>query len=237
MFDPKALLEKFLGNAGNPGSQGQPGWTDGKFGGFAGGALAGGLLGALLGTGTGRSIGGSVVKIGGIAALGALAYKAYRDWQAGREPGSLPQTAGAVGHTAPVVTPPPPGSPFLPNPTDTAAANRQGTALLRAMIAGAKADGHIDADERRRIADTLDKTPLTADERRFLDAEIARPLDIDSIVAGADSPELAAQIYAASLLAMVADSPAERDYLAKLAAGLRLEQSLVDHIHANVRPL
>ena len=83
MFDAKRLMDQFLG--------GQDGKGAGEFmKGAGGGALAGGLAAILLGTKTGRKIGGEALKLGGMAAVGALAYKAYRDWQAGKETTAAP---------------------------------------------------------------------------------------------------------------------------------------------------
>ncbi len=46
------------------------------------GAVGGGLIGLLMGSKKTKKIGNKVLGIGGAAALGALAYKAYNDWQA-----------------------------------------------------------------------------------------------------------------------------------------------------------
>ncbi|HCR65335.1 MAG TPA: DUF533 domain-containing protein, partial [Oceanicaulis sp.] len=51
------------------------------------------------------------------------------------------------------------------------------------------------------------------------------------VVAAADTPEHAAEIYAASLVAIEIDTPAERAYLQMLAARLELDSDLVNEIH------
>jgi len=51
-------------------------------------------------------------------------------------------------------------------------------------------------------------------------------LDIDQVVAAATTPELAVEIYAASVLAIDPDDPAEQAYLAMLASRLKLEPGL-----------
>ena len=48
---------------------------------YATGAAVGGVLGLLLGSRGGRRLGGKAVKMGSVVALGALAWKAYGDWQ------------------------------------------------------------------------------------------------------------------------------------------------------------
>ncbi|MDF5643053.1 DUF533 domain-containing protein, partial [Vibrio parahaemolyticus] len=50
------------------------------------GAVGGGLIGMLMGSKKSKKmtkkVGSSALKVGGAAALGALAYKVYNDWQA-----------------------------------------------------------------------------------------------------------------------------------------------------------
>ena len=57
------------------------------------------------------------------------------------------------------------------------------------------------------------------------------PLDLDAIVKGASQPEVAVEVYAASLLAIDPDHPAEKAYLQMLAARLGLADELVAEIH------
>ena len=89
--------------------------------------------------------------------------------------------------------------------------------LIVAMIAAAKADGHIDAEERGRIYQRLEEGGLQPEEVAFLQRELTEPVDIERIVAGATTKEAAIEIYAASLMAVRTDTPQERDYLATLA--------------------
>ena len=235
MLDAKRLLDQFLGAqtgggtaAGAGSSLGDMAKTlGGQFsgGGLAGGALAGGLAGLLLGTKTGRKIGGSALKVGGMAVVGALAYKAYRNWQDGKKP------AAETARETPML-PPPAGTPF--NPVGEAAQQSLGRTLLRAMISAAKSDGHLDAAEQSKIFSAMDKFALDADDKAFVMDELRAPLDIDSVAQAARTPEEAAEIYTVSLLAIDVDSPAERGYLALLAARLKLDDGLVAHLHASV---
>jgi uncharacterized membrane protein YebE (DUF533 family) len=95
MIDPQKLIEQFLGGgAGASTSQhGEPAQRQAGGGspldavpdslkGFGGGVAAGGLAGLLLGTKGGRKMAKKAMKVGGLAVLGGLAYKAYNDWQA-----------------------------------------------------------------------------------------------------------------------------------------------------------
>jgi uncharacterized membrane protein YebE (DUF533 family) len=99
-------------------------------------------------------------------------------------------------------------------------------AILRAMIAAAKADGHIDAAEQQKIFARLDEANLGQAEKAFVVDELRKPLDIDAVVAAATTPELAVEIYTASVLAIDPDDPAEQAYLGMLAARLKLDPGL-----------
>lgn len=93
--------------------------------------------------------------------------------------------------------------------------------LIRAMIAAAHADGLIDAEERAAILERALQAGLDADTQRFLLGELNQPANAAAIVA-ATRPELRFEVYAASVLAIQLDTPEERDYLDRLAAGLGL---------------
>jgi uncharacterized membrane protein YebE (DUF533 family) len=226
MFDAKGLLDQFLG-----GQNGQGGKGVGDFmRGAGGGAVAGSLAALLLGSKTGRKIGGEALKLGGMAAVGALAYKAYRDWQAGKEAPAA--TTALPSQPSVPMLPAPSGTPF--NPSSESGQQKLARHLLRAMIATAKADGHIDAQEQARIFAEMDKLPLGADDKAFVMDELRAKLDIDAVAGAAETPEEAAEIYTASLLAVDVDNAAERGYLAMLAARLKLDDALVAHLQQSV---
>ena len=234
MLDAKRLLEQFMGGQGGGQEGGQNSRQDGRSGGggflsgAGGGALAGGLAALLLGSKTGRKIGGEALKLGGMAAVGALAYKAYQDWQAGKQ--AAPATQAPQ---VPVpMLPAPSGTPF--NPSTEAGQQTLARHLLRAMIAATKADGHVDAQEQARIFAEMDKLPLGADDKAFVMDELRAKLDVDAVAGAAATPEEATEIYAASLLAIDVDNAAERGYLAMLAARLKLDDALVAHLHGIV---
>lgn len=154
---------------------------------------------------------GKIAKLGAAAAVGGLAYSAWQKYQA--------QQGGAAS------------SPDAFTPAAEAEKEQLGKTLVRAMISAAKADGRIDADEKEKIFAKLETMPLSAEEKAFVFDELASPLDINAVVARADTPEHAAEIYAASLVAMTADTAAERAYLEALASKLGLAPALVAEIH------
>ncbi|RDE07905.1 tellurite resistance TerB family protein [Pelagibacterium lacus] len=178
----------------------------------AGAGAAGLAAGMLLG-------GGGVKKIAQYGALAAIGGLAYNAWQKSRQ--NAPQGDVAV----------PPEGPFMPAPSDETGTEELGKTLVRAMIAAAKADGRIDGDEKERIFKRLEDMNLSAQEKAFVFDELSSPLDMEAVVRGADTPEHAAEIYAASLVAIEADTATERAYLDALAARLSLPDLLVEEIH------
>lgn len=185
---------------------------------LAAGALLGGLGALVFGTSAGRSLAGSAAQIGGLALIGGLAYKAYQNYQAGK-----PLTGADQA-----VLPAPAGSGFEPE----AASNASALIFIRAMIAAAAADGEIDAAERNAILGGLREAGFNPEANEWLANEMANPANVDALVEGAESPELAAQIYTAARIAINPDSPAEKDFLAGLAGSLGLDAELVANIDA-----
>lgn len=196
--------------------------SSGDLGKYATGAAVGGALGLLLGGKRGRSIGGKALKFGSVAALGALAWKVYQDHQAGqRATAAAVPPAPAAG--APASSDAWPGVfAQLPAP----AMEQHGRAMLKAMIAAAKSDGHMDERERGLVQAEMDR--LEADDalRRWIDDELRRPLDPADVAAGATTPEQAAEIYLASLLVVDETTTMERAYLDELARRLNLAPAL-----------
>ena len=104
--------------------------------------------------------------------------------------------------------------------------------MIRAMIEAAKADGQIDAEERRRILTCLRDAGTADSDRDALIAAMSGPPDLDALVARVTNPELAREVYAASLLAIEDDQPSEQLYLARLADRLKLAPEVVAELHA-----
>ncbi len=131
--------------------------------------------------------------------------------------------------------PPPPSPPPAAPPSSTAGQDTEGTQrdallLLHAMIAAANADGVIDAQERARILEQLNSVDPTPEERAFMAEELLSPVDMETIVDSVKSPEMAEQVYAASLMAITVDTPAEHRYMAELARRLGLDETAVSRI-------
>ncbi len=178
-------------------------------------AALGGLAALLLGTKGGREATMKAVKLGGLAAIGGLAYKAYRNYQEGR-----PLTEGVPGLEQ--LTAAPSESGF----SEEALTDESALLLVRAMIATAAADGDVDPSERARIIGELKEGGLDAQAVEFLEAEIQHPASIEEIAKGVgSSKELGLEVYATAHL--VASSEPEMRFLQRLAEALALDPDLV----------
>lgn len=228
MFDPKKLLDDLLGSK-VPGTESTVRESAGKAGQLArdNPIATGAIALALLGTGPGRAITGSALKIGGLAAVAGLAYKAYQNYQQGGDPSS--DQAALDGE----ILPPPENTSFHPSHAPQGESEFALT-LVRAMVAAAHADGHVDASERERITDRLKLAGLDDEAGAFLRQELENPIDVGELAAAAATDAQKVELYTASRLAIDADSRAERGYLDLLAGRLKLPEALVDHIEATV---
>ncbi len=184
-------------------------------------AAAGGLGAVVLGTKTGRSMAGQVAKLGGLALIGGLAYKALQNYQSGK-----PLISGAAD-----VTTAPAGSGFEPQ------AVTQHSALLyiRGMIAAAAADGRIDQAEQAKLMGSLQQVGINAQAEEFLANELNNPATPEQLAAQCQSQEEAVQLFTAARLAVDLHDQAEHDFLVALATALGLDGKLVEHIDASAR--
>lgn len=221
-------IEGLLGSLqGALGGQGGAGGAGGALGGFAemakqflskdqvgglSGAQVGGI-GALAGAVLGRGVGGAA-RGGAMAVLGTLALSALKNAQA---------KSGQNAATADVTL----------TPEDVAGISgpEAERLMLRAMISAAKADGQIDQAEMEKIIGKASADGVTEEEKAFVMAELRAPVDLAALAAEVRSPAQAAELYAASLLAIDVDSEAEKAYLRELASALRLQPAAVAELH------
>jgi uncharacterized membrane protein YebE (DUF533 family) len=173
-------------------------------------AALGALAGAILGGGKSSmrgAVGGGV-----LAVLGAMAYQALKGTQ--QESQEVPLT--------------------LREPetqVEKQQLENQAQLMLRAMINAAKADGQIDQGEVQRIIGRLEEAGTDKPALNFVMAEMTKPMETEAIVAAAKgNPQLGAELYAASLLAMTVDTPAEQAYLQNLSTGLGLPTQAVSNL-------
>jgi uncharacterized membrane protein YebE (DUF533 family) len=177
-------------------------------------AALGALAGAILGGGS-KSMKGAVGG-GVLAMLGALAYAALKGTQ--QEQQEVPLTLKEPA-----------------TPSEKAILENQAQLLLRGMINAAKADGQIDQGEVQRIVGKLAEAGADASARDFVLAEMTKPMETEAIVVAAQgNPQLAAELYAASLLAITVDTPAEQAYMQNLSAALGLPTQAVTNLEKSM---
>jgi uncharacterized membrane protein YebE (DUF533 family) len=218
MFDPQKLLQQVLGGQSANGAPKSRGMISSD---HVTGAAVGGLAGLLLGSKSARKMAGPVAQLGGIAAVGTLAYQAYQAWQS-KQNGQPPAVPGSAE-----------GTTFLPK--NDVMRNDLSLMVLSAMIAASKSDGHIDAAEQEKIFAKMDGNDMTPEEKAYLMDQFRRPLNIGEIAAFAKTPEMAAEIYTASVLAIQPDTATEVTYLNNLASALNLDPDLRGRIEAVVK--
>lgn len=224
------LLQKQQNSVSRPGAKpsagalgdllsGAGGGLGGLLGGGSGGrgTLAAGALGMLLGSKRGRRMGGKAVTYGGLAALGMLAYKAYGNWQA--------QQGSAVAQ----------GEPQTVDRLPPAQVEEHSRGILRALVAAAKADGHVDDRERQMIEAEFAQLTDDSELQHWLEAELNKPLDPVEVAAAATTPEMASEMYLASVLMVDEEHFMERAYLDELARQLKLDAALKAELESQVR--
>ena len=183
------VLGGFLGQARDA-MQRNPGLASGGIG-----ALAGALLG-------GRGSMGGAMGGAALGVLGMVVMNALRGAQGGAQAADPAPSAG------------PAAAPAVEEDQEAEAG-----LMLQAMIDAAKADGQIDQGELDAIMSKLDEAGIGDEGRRWVLDQLRRPPEMTPLLAVAGDAELAAKVYAASLLAIKVDTVAERGYLEKLAKG------------------
>ncbi len=178
--------------------------------GFGGGVAATGLLSLLMGK---KGFGSNALQMGSMAALGALAYNAWKNYQGGQ---AAPASA-AQGQ-------------FIPAEERSQAQTAQASELtIKAMIAAAAADGRIDTAESSAILAQIGTE--NAEARAWLEQQIHNPPTPQTLAAEVgNDPALAAEIYLASRIVCGDLDRKEIVYLHELAEALHLDDALVEKL-------
>lgn len=178
--------------------------------GFGGGVAATGLLSLLMGK---KGFGSNALQLGSMAALGALAYNAWKNYQGGQ---AAPASA-AQGQ-------------FIPAEERSQAQTAQASELtIKAMIAAAAADGRIDTAESSATLAQIGTE--NAEARAWLEQQIHNPPTPQTLAAEVgNDPALAAEIYLASRIVCGDLDRKEIVYLHELAEALHLDDALVEKL-------
>ncbi len=229
------LLNQFLGasNAA-PASSDRPkqgvrdtlsNLSSGIPGGLAGGAAAGGIMALLIGNKSARKFAKKAAGYGGAAMLGGLAYRAYQQWQE--------NNAGRVSSTA--------------SPSDTTLSEEGFVeppeymkpafelTLVKAMVAAAKADGHIDAEEQQRIFKAVEQMSLSAELKGQVFDFLRQDISAQELASEVTTMEQRSELYLASCMAIDLDHPSERAYLDNLSSALLLPKGLPQQLEVQVQ--
>ena len=174
--------------------------------------LAAGGIGALLGALMGGSDSTTANTLGGgmMGLLGMMAYKALRNSMSGSSAQAQPQT--------------------YVQPSQAQQAN-DAEIILLAMIDAAKSDGQVDATELNKIMSNLQSSGIGQEGVNYVINKLKSPMETAKIVSAVRGrPDLAAQVYSASLMAIDVDTEAERKYLDKLAKAMGLNSEVIRNI-------
>ena len=189
-------------------------------GGLAGGAAAGDIMALLVGNKSARKFAGKAATYGGAAVLGGLAYKAFQNWQ-----------LNSNDHTTAEA-----GTANMPLSDQDAFAINDALppafelTLIKAMIAAAKADGHIDTVEQQRIFKAVEQMNLSTETRGMVFDLLRQQISVEDLAKGADSIEQKSELYLASCLAINPDHPSEQTHLDQLASALELPVGLTHEL-------
>ncbi len=217
------------GNANQTSGSGLSGLASKIPGGLAGGAAAGGVVALLMGNKKARKYAGKAATYGGAALLGGLAFKAYQNWK--HQPAAASGDSSTQGHTS-----------FSNEQsfhqqalTGTNADRPFELTLIRAMIAAARADGHIDSDEQKRIFSAVDRMDLSAEHKGFIFDCLQQEIPVHELASEVHNIELKTEVYLASCLVIDIDHSAERAHLDALARALDLPADLCRELEAQAQ--
>lgn len=198
--DTENSLGRFLGNTENLKKLGT-------------GAAAAGVLSMLLGGNGSRSLSGSIAKMGSLAAIGTLAYKAYQNWAQNH-----PQHAAV------------PSQNLIPSAERSADEIEQSSrVVLKAMVAAAKADGELSAAEQAAIIEQVGQED--AEVQAWLNQLLENPPSVEQIAQEVGNDDaLAAEVYLASRIVCGELDRKEIAYLVNLQQALGLSDALVEQL-------
>ena len=228
------------------------GLTSSGIGSGLAGGVAGGALVSALGSKSGRKTAATLLKVGGIAAVGGLAWKAYQSYQqtngqqtngqqVNAQQGNaqqMPQTASPQSWQANNASQAQPDWRGLEQQQFEAIVDKSnesaGMLLLRSTISAAMADGQLSQTEQGQIFAKLEELSLTSEERGTLFAEMAKPWTTADFGNNVKDPVIAIEVYTAALMTIDDTCEAGRAHLRSLANALRLPVPLVTSLHARV---
>lgn len=165
-------------------------------------------------------MGGKALKYSALAGVGYLAWNAYQNHQ------------GVASQGNPQVGKPQEGQPL--EQLQGQALEQRGLEILQAMIMAARADGHVDADERAFITQEIDKLGADDELHAWIAQQFDAPLDAVALAGKADSPQAAREMYLVSAVIVDDQNPMERAWLDQLATALKLPPGMPEELDRQV---
>lgn len=193
-------------------------------GGLVGGAAAGSIMALMLSNKKTKKFAGKAATYGGAAMLGGLAYKAYKSWQHNSNRDTsvpAPDVKNWSSDTAEQLTNDTPSTQFE-------------LRLIKTMIAAARADGHIDADEQQRIMNAIAEMDVNAEVKGLVFELLNENISVEDIARDVEDMNQKSELYLVSCLVIDPDHPAEKAHLDALANALELPDGLAEQIRFQV---
>ena len=216
----------------------------GALSGFLGGVAGGGLTSLVSGKKS-KKTGKKAVKYGALAAVGGLAWKAYKEYseqnKAAQQQADSRAYDNAMNKRSHNQAHAHQGRTFDFTPAymqeqsfEQVVEDESGSGqliIMRAMIAAAYADGHIDETERQKIFAQVETMELTVNEKAMLFDELRKPMTLSELVQSVPDAQTGIEVYAASVSAIDLNQSISGQYLKALANQLCLPRELVQSIH------
>jgi uncharacterized membrane protein YebE (DUF533 family) len=151
-----------------------------------------------------------LLKYGAVAGVGALAWKAYQNYQSNSQQTAAPSSSvEQQGQQLDQLV----GVPQ----------EQRGLQILQAMIMAARADGHIDGKERELLSQEIAKLQPDDELHAWIQQQFDAPLDPSVFARTVDCPQGKREIYLVSAAIIDDQNPMERAWLDQLASALELD--------------
>ena len=192
--------------------------------GMLGGAAAGSIVALLMSNKSARKFAGTAASYGGSAVLGGLAFKAFKNWQLNNYDQSAGARWSATRNSDSTI-----GYENYHYGSHVAAPDYE-LKLIKAMIAAAKADGHIDAEEQQKIFQSVARINLTSEMKAMVFDMLNHPIAMEEIVAGVHDIGQRSELFLAACLVVDPDIPSVKVHLDLMANALVLPEELKQQI-------
>ncbi len=182
-------------------------------------AAVGGLAGLILGNSSARK---GVFKAGSYAALAGAAWLAYNKWQQSKNSSTTDEMSDANFN--------PQAQQQAITYANNTLSNDKILLLTQAMVFAARADGEIDDQEKAHIQKGLEQLGQGANTSQLINQWLNVPLNPQALADQVKDPQLAAEVYMASLSVINPDHFLEQAYIQQLAKALALPNDLKQHL-------